>query len=428
MKVLPKNWTKISLENLFNLVYGKGISTKDLIDNANNKEVLYNVYGANGIIGKYNKYTYKNSKVIISCRGAASGTIHKTLPFSFISSNSIVLDEIDEKLINLNFIKYVMTYIDKSEVITGTAQPQITIQLLKFLEIPLPPLQEQKRIAAKLDALFAQHEAMKKALEDIPQLLKNFRQQVLTLAIMGKLTEEWRKTKVLKNWRKTTLKELIVKIDAGKSFECPNIAVSEGQVGLVKISAVTWGFFNENETKTVFDPNRVNEKIFIKSGDFLISRANTLELVGAPVIVESINHKIMLSDKIWRVNFVNSILKKFIKIYLLSKKGRSEIEMRSSGNQLSMRNISQENFKSIPINLPSDDEQQEIVSRVESLFVKADIIEKRYQILKEKIDSLPQAILHKAFKGELVPQLPTDGDAKDLLEEILKLKKEVKKK
>ena len=68
------------------------------------------------------------------------------------------------------------------------------------------------------------------------------------------------------------------------------------------------------------------------------------------------------------------------------------------------------------------EEQQEIVSRVESLFAKADAIEKQYETLKVKIDSLPQAILHKAFKGELTEQLDTDGDARELLKQIQELK------
>ena len=68
--------------------------------------------------------------------------------------------------------------------------------------------------------------------------------------------------------------------------------------------------------------------------------------------------------------------------------------------------------------LPTLTEQQEIVRRVESLFAKADQIEASYQKLKAKIEQLPQALLAKAFRGELVAQLPTDDDARDLLEQI----------
>ena len=84
--------------------------------------------------------------------------------------------------------------------------------------------------------------------------------------------------------------------------------------------------------------------------------------------------------------------------------------------------LSMETIREIITIVPPILEQQEIASRVESLFAKADFIESQYKTLKEKIDNLPQTILYKAFKGELVAQLPTDGDAKDLLEEIKKLK------
>jgi type I restriction enzyme, S subunit len=76
----------------------------------------------------------------------------------------------------------------------------------------------------------------------------------------------------------------------------------------------------------------------------------------------------------------------------------------------------------LPIYLPSELEQQEIVRRVEFMFAKADQIEASYQKLKVKLEQLPQALLAKAFRGELVEQLPTDGDARDLLEQIKKAK------
>ena len=84
-------------------------------------------------------------------------------------------------------------------------------------------------------------------------------------------------------------------------------------------------------------------------------------------------------------------------------------------------------FSNLEINLPPLKEQTEIVLSVEALFSKADTIEASYQNLKQQIDSLPQAILAKAFKGELVAQLPTDGDARDLLKEIATLRASLEK-
>src|SRR5690606_16185907 len=105
----------------------------------------YPVYGANGIIGKYPRYLYEDMKIIISCRGAASGVIHKTVPKSFITSNSIVFI-LKSNEINLDYFKYSLLSVDRTKIVTGTAQPQITIENLKDLEIPIAPLAEQQRI------------------------------------------------------------------------------------------------------------------------------------------------------------------------------------------------------------------------------------------------------------------------------------------
>src|SRR5690606_10643031 len=77
----------------------------------------------------------------------------------------------------------------------GVAQKNINQTILKNTLIPLPPLPEQTRIVNKLDNLFGQLEKIKESLEKIPQLLKDFRQQVLTQAVTGKLTAEWREGK-----------------------------------------------------------------------------------------------------------------------------------------------------------------------------------------------------------------------------------------
>ncbi len=329
-----------------------------------------------------------------------------------------LVDVVDKAFVN----HYLQYFYNSGEVVKYQGGSN-NLRNLKFndystIKIPLPPLPTQQRIVAKLDSLFARIDQMKSSMERIPQLLKAFRQSVLTQAVTGKLTEEWREGKELEEWESKKLGTYITKIQAGKNFSCPEYPVTEDTVGLVKISAVTWGKFDPNETKTVIDKAMIFPDLFIKKGDFLISRANTLELVGASLIVDEIKFRIMLSDKIWRVSFCNQIDKFFVNYFLKSRIGREEIESRATGNQLSMRNISQDSFRDIDINYPPLQEQQEIVRRVESLFAKADRIEAQYQSLKAKIEQLPQALLAKAFRGELVEQLPEDGDARELLEAL----------
>ncbi|MDZ7842159.1 MAG: restriction endonuclease subunit S [Gammaproteobacteria bacterium] len=219
------------------------------------------------------------------------------------------------------------------------------------------------------------------------------------------------------SWLSMPIGSFISSIDTGKSYKCEEKPPEEGEYGLVKISAVTWKEYNENESKTCTRPDLVNENYLIRAGDFLISRANTLELVGAPVIAEGVTRKIMLSDKVLRLNF-QWVNQRFVLYYLWSDVGRKEIEKRATGNQLSMRNIGQDRIRAIPIPIPSVAEQQEIVSRVEAGLSKADEMIGEVDTTLEREKSLRQSILKRAFEGKLVPQDPNDEPASVLLERI----------
>lgn len=82
-------------------------------------------------------------------------------------------------------------------------------------------------------------------------------------------------------WCWSDVGSLVQDITAGKSFKCDERPPDTGEIGVVKVSAVTWGRYDERESKTCTQPELVNSKLFIHQGDFLFSRANTIELVGA---------------------------------------------------------------------------------------------------------------------------------------------------
>lgn len=144
------------------------------------------------------------------------------------------------------------------------------------------------------------------------------------------------------SWTWIQLGEILNKIEAGKSFTCEERTPSLQQVGVAKVSAVTWGEYNESESKTCLDKSKIETRFLIREGDFLFSRANTIELVGACVIVKKITLQIMLSDKTLRFLFSDSKFKKYVLYFLKSRLGKSEIERLATGNQESMRNIGQD--------------------------------------------------------------------------------------
>ena len=106
----------------------------------------YPVFGANGIIGYFSDYNHENPTLCITCRGATCGTVNKSLPYSYITGNSMALDDLDESVITIDFLYYFLQYRGFDDVITGSAQPQITRQSLSKITVPEIDLNIQKNI------------------------------------------------------------------------------------------------------------------------------------------------------------------------------------------------------------------------------------------------------------------------------------------
>jgi type I restriction enzyme S subunit len=248
-------------------------------------------------------------------------------------------------------------------------------------------------------------------LKDLPPLTES------ALSRLPKLPDEWR-------W--IQLGEILDDIEAGKSFKCDERPPKNDEVGVAKVSAVTWGKYNELESKTCLELANIDESLLISSGDFLFSRANTIQLVGACVIAKKITLKVMLSDKTLRFRFSNQINKKFILYFLRSQYGRKEIERLATGNQESMRNIGQDRIQRIRTPFPSSTEQEEIVQEIESRLSICDRLEATIIENLQKAEALRQSILKQAFEAKLVPQDPNDEPAEKLLERIKQEKTKVK--
>ncbi len=204
------------------------------------------------------------------------------------------------------------------------------------------------------------------------------------------------------HWTNSTLGQIVVDIEAGKSFRCIEKPPADGSPGIVKVSAVSWGSFNENESKTCPDEKLFNSRHQIYPGDLLMSRANTIELVGACVIVGSVSKRLMLSDKILRI-IAQDDLKAWILWYLRSKEGRAQIEDRATGNQLSMRNIGQASILEIAIPLAPDRERLSIVEAIESYLSRLDDAMTTLERVQRNLKRYRASVLKAAVEGRLVP-------------------------
>lgn len=330
------------------------------------------------------------------------------------------------------------------EITSGTAQQKFNKTGLRNSIVILPPLPEQQRIVAKLDSLFAHLETAKQGLEKIPVLLKQFRQAVLTQAVTGKLTEEFqykpalseiivdkkkfwdsqlklqhiKKIPVVKNKLTSEATEKL-KLILFKKFDIANFdeisapianALKAGPFGssLKKEYYVSKGYKIYGQEQVIkddpfygdyyIDENRFNtlKSCEVNSGDILISLVGT---IGKVLIIPNQFEKGIINPRLVKLSLHKNINPYYIKFFLQSDFVINHLKDQSHGGTMDVLNLGI--LRELPIPIPSFEEQTEIVRRVEALFAKADAIEARYKVLKEKIDNLPQAVLAKAFRGEV---------------------------
>jgi len=431
--VLPDGWTEAKLPHISHINLGQSPSSSDVNGNGDGIPFFQGKAEFGKLYPTVKKYCTDPKKIadandiLLSVRAPVGPTnlTNRTICIG----RGLAAIKAENELINFKYLFHFFRAIEPwmSEQGTGTTFKAISGQFLKDLSCVVAPLAEQKIIADKLDTLLAQVETTKTRLERIPVILKRFRQSVLAAAVSGKLTEDWRGQHCPRDyqWGFQKVSDIVSRIEAGKNIRCIETPPQENEYGIVKISAVTWGSYNEAESKTLPSSKNFIEKRRVKVGDFLISRANTIELLGSPVIVHKVRKNLMLSDKVLRLVMKNED-KPWLDIFLRSQNGRKEIEARATGNQQSMRNIGQKALLDIDLPKPSPDEQSEIVRRVEQFFAYADSIEQQVQAALARVNNLTQSILAKAFRGELTadwraanPDLISgDNSAEALLEKI----------
>ncbi len=157
----------------------------------------------------------------------------------------------------------------------GGNQKFLSLGVLRDSPIILPPILEQKRIADKLDLIFEKLEMAKSRLEKVPQLLKRFRMSVLSTAVSGELTEEWRDVNNADGWEHVSLKQV------GKGFNYGSSAKSkkEGSVPVLRMGNLQDGKLDWSDLVYTSDEKEI-EKYKLEAGDVLFNRTNSPELVG----------------------------------------------------------------------------------------------------------------------------------------------------
>jgi type I restriction enzyme S subunit len=290
-----------------------------------------------------------------------------------------------------------------------------------LLEYPIPvaPLNEQIRIADKLDSVLAKVDVAQTRLEKIPTLLKRFRQSVLAAATSGELTREWRDENGVsfENWTSKTISEITTKCFDGPfgsklktaDYTTEGVRVARLEnIGHLKFLHEKETFISEEKFESLIGNKLADMDILFSS--FVDEEVRTCIFRG------ELGTYINKADCFCLRTDSSQCLPEFLVLRLACKSTFEKVKGQVHGATRPRINL--KFLKSLKLKIPSVQEQNEIVRRVESLFTLADTVEKQYLETKKRIDRLTQSLLAKAFRGELVPQDPNDEPAAELLKRI----------
>lgn len=348
----------------------------------------------------------------------------KRVPKSFFENYPLPFPPIAEQIRIVETFSQLMTICDQLEqqsLISLDAHQQLVETLLATLtdsQNAEELAENWARVSQHFDTLFtteASIDALKQTIlqlavmgklvpqepndEPASELLKRIEQEKAQLVKEGKIkkqkplppiSDDEKPFELPQGWEWCRLGDLAHNSEAGWSPQCETSPRIDDQWGVLKISSVTWGEFNPDENKAL--PKNLEPKIEyeVMARDFLISRANTADLVARSVVVpDSLPKHLMLSDKIIRFQFSRLIDVNYINLVNNSNYSRNYYSEVAGGTSSSMKNVSRVQVSSLLIGLPSYNEQLNIVNEVHRLALLCDQ-------LKSRLQSAQQTQLHLA--------------------------------
>lgn len=422
---------------------------------------------------EFEKFKLKKDDIVIARTGATTG-------------KSFLIKEINHKsvfasyLIRVRGIKVLSEYLwdymnaniywqQITEFSSGIAQPGVNAQKLENLLIPLPPIDEQKRIVNKLDYFFDKIQKVKEIIEEVKEKNEARKESILSKAFTGELTAKWRASNIhsakellnkindekLSNWEQECQKaeaegrkkptkpklksidEMIVPNDE-IPYEIPNnwvwtrledIAsyiqrgkspkyVDESSIYVISQKCVQWTGFELDKARYTSDEVKYTEERFLKKGDILWNSTGT-GTVGRVCTLEEIdeNQKMVADSHVTVVRTSDNVISKCILNYLISNNVQNNLDSLTTGST-NQKELTLSSVKNLAIPLPPIEEQKEIVRILDNIFTKENLINELIS-LEDKIQALEKSILSKAFRGELGTNSKDDIEAMELLKEIL---------
>jgi type I restriction enzyme S subunit len=273
-------------------------------------------------------------------------------------------------------------------VVAGAKMPRMVMSEFWRYEIPLPPLSDQRRIAAILDKADALRAKRREAIAKLDQLL-----QSVFLEMFGDPVTN------PKGWPQVRFSELLESIDSGTSPVCLDRSASDNEWAVLKLSAVTLCEYDPSANKALPEGVEPDKSLEVKVGDLLFTRKNTRDLVAACAFVTDTPPRLLLPDLIFRFRLkpLAPVVPRYLQALLAFPGKRKDIQSLAGGSAGSMPNISKAKLSNALIELPPTDLQCEFERRLKH----CDLLREKQRFALAKLDATFFALQQQAFAGQL---------------------------
>ena len=383
---VPDNWVWTTLGDIFTLQAGKNITAKDIYDTPEPKH-CFPCYGGNGLRGYVSNYNKEGYYPLIGRQGALCGNINEAHGQFYATEHAVAVETYCET--DIDWVINVLVYLNLNQYATSTAQPGLSVATINEVAIPLPPIEEQKRISKSLDKWFSLIDIIENGKADLQTIIKQAKSKILNLAIHGKLVSQDPNDEpaieLLKRinpdftpcdnghyptgWQQTILGELF-NHNTGKALNSAN------RDGIMKdyltTSNVYWNKFDFTVIKQMSFKESELDKCTVTKGDLLVCEGGD---IGRSAIW-NYDYDICIQNHIHRLRPKIDLCVPFYYYTLAYLKENNLI----GGKGIGLLGLSSNALHKIEIPLPPIAEQQRIVQKIEDLFFVLDSIQNALEV------------------------------------------------
>ena len=378
---LPKGWVQSCIGDLFKLQSGKFIKGSEINDSISSN-APYACYGGNGIRGYVSTFNRDGAYPLLGRVGALCGNIKLAKGKFYATDNVTVVDHFNE--LDDKWVCYAFETFNLKQYANATAQPCISSGNLKNVPIYIPPLEEQKRIVAKVEEIFAELDAIDKAYSELEQLGTLSKSKILDLAIKGQLApqldsepavEQLGKVpedvpfEIPEKWTFVKLSNISVKVHYGYTAS----AADKGNYKLLRITDISSGYVNWDTVPFCHVDEKAISKMKLAQNDLVIARSGAS--VGTAYLIKELKCDAVFASYLIRViPKLDLVYPKYLEIFCKSPFYWKQIQKSSTGT--AQLNVNAKSLNNLDLPLPPLEEQKRIVAKVEELFALIDAMKK----------------------------------------------------